>query len=306
MRTVLAALMLLFGSVSNGAEVFLWDPLALDDPGVYDQNDDGPRGDWLPGRINIIGPIEEGDLEKIIVALKNQEYMPGFAISSSGGDVLEAMKIGRFFRDSRLDITVNDNARCVGACFLIVVGATGRYVQSPVGIHRAYTDPERHESLASAQAENTYGELDSLVRAYLEEMYVPEDLIAEIMSTEPAEESYLSAAEFRRRLGEHPPTNEEWKVASCGEMTDDEKLLYRGVVALRDYEKHYEGKDPALFNEEEKAWLRYSAEDIRLGLSLSDMVKERLQNKHHRVNNCVLPLEKEHDRKVLQAMKDLE
>lgn len=306
MRTVLAALMLLFGSVSNGAEVFLWDPLAPDDSGDYGQNDGGPRGDWLSGRINIIGPIERGDLAKIIVVLKNQEYMPGFAISSPGGDVVEAMKIGRFFRDSRLDITVNDNAQCVGACFLIVVGATGRYLQSPVGIHRAYVDPERHESLSSAQADKTYGQLDSLVSEYLEEMYVPKDVIAEIMSTKPTEESYLSPAEFRRRLGQHPPTNAEWKVASCGEMTDDEKLLYTGVVALRNYEKHYEGKDPALFNEEEKAWLRYSAEDIRLGLSLSDMVKERLQNKHYRVNNCVLPIEKEHDRKVLQAMKDLE
>ncbi|MEJ2297171.1 MAG: hypothetical protein P8X94_01445 [Woeseiaceae bacterium] len=305
MRTVLAALMLLIGSVSNGAEVFLWDPLAPIDLGVG-QNDDSPREDWLPGRINIIGPIEEGDLEKIIVALKRQEYMPGFAISSSGGDVLEAMEIGRFFRDSRLDITVKDNARCVGPCFLIVVGATGRYLQSPVGFHRAYTDPERDKSRSSAQAKKTDEELDSLVSAYLEEMYVPEDVIAELMSTQPAAESYLSPAEFRRRLGQHPPTTAEWKVASCGEMTDDEKLLYRGVVALRNYEKHYEGKDPALFNAEEKAWLRYSAEDIKLGLSLSDMVKERLHNKHQRVNNCVLPIEKEHDRKLLQAMKDLE
>jgi hypothetical protein len=301
----MTVLMLLCGSVSYGAEVFLWEPRATDDPDFYDRSAGGPRGDWLPGSINIVGPIEEGDLDEIIAVLKDQAYMPGIAISSRGGDVVEAMKIGRFFRDSRLDITVNDNAECFGACFLIVVGATGRYVRSPVGMHRADIDAG-YSGSSSVQAKSTYGSLDASVREYLQEMHVPEDLIAETMSTAPAEESYLSPADFRRRLGEHAPAMDDWKVASCGEMTDDEKLLYQGVVALKTYEKYYQDKDPALFNDEERAWLRYSAGDIKLGLSLSDMVKERLTNKHHRVNNCVLPLEKEHDRKVLEAIKDIE
>jgi hypothetical protein len=282
--------MLLCGAVANGAEVFLWEPLAPEDPGNYDRNEGGPRGDWLPGSINIIGSIEEGDLQKLIAALQDQEYMPGIAISSPGGDVVEAMEIGRFLRDSKLDITVNDNAQCAGACFLAVVGATGRYVRAPVGIH----------------ALRMRTGLDASVREYLDEMHVPEDVVAETMSTAPAEESYLSPAEFRLRVGQHPPAFEEWKVASCGEMTADEKLLYDGVVALRNYEKHYEGKDPALYTDDEKAWLRYSAGDIKVGRSLSESVKERLTNKHHRVNNCVLPIEKEHDRKVLEAMKNIE
>jgi hypothetical protein len=306
MRTVLAALMLLCASASNGAEVFLWEPGAPGDPTLNGQADGGPRGDWLAGSINIVGPIEEGDLQEIVAILKDQDYMPGLAISSSGGDVVEAMQIGRFLRDSRLDITVTENADCVGACFLIVVGATGRYLQSPVGIHRVYVDSGRHTSPASAQAEQTIARLGTSVREYLYEMKVPEDVIADVMSTKPGDESYLSPAEFRLRMGQHSPEFEEWRVASCGEMTDDEKLLYQGVVALQNYEKHYEGKDPSLYSDEEKAWLRYSAEDIRLGLSLSDMVKERLSNKHRRVNNCVLPLEKEHDRKVLEAMKELQ
>ena len=286
MRKVLTALMLLCVSVANGAEVFLWEPRAPENPAVYDRSDSGPRGDWLPGSINIIGQIEEGDRENIIAALKDREYMPGLAISSLGGDIDEAMRIGRFFRESKLDITVDDNAKCADACFLIVVGATGRYVRSHVGIHRANIGPA--------------------VREYLNDMDVPGDVIAEMVSAEPAEESYLSPAEFRLRVGQHTPAFEEWKVASCGEMTDDEKLLYSGVVALRNYEKHYAGRDPALFSDEEKAWLRYSADDIKLGLSLSNMVKERLTRKQQRVNACVFPLEKEHDRKVLEAMRDLE
>lgn len=286
MRKILAALMFLCVSVSHAAEVFLWEPGAPGAPGSNELNDGGPRGDWLPGSINIIGQIEKGDLENIIAVLKDREYMPGLAISSPGGDVAEAMMIGRFFRNSKLDITVNENAECAGACFLIVVGAAGRYLQSPLRIDRA--------------------DIDADVRDYLYEMNVPEDVVADVMSMEPAQEFYLDPAEFRRRVGQHPPAFEEWKVASCGEMTHDEKLLYDGVVALSNYEKYYEGRDPASYSDDEKAWLRYSEGDIKVGLALSESVKTRLRNKHHRVNNCVLPLEKEHDRKVLQALKEIE
>lgn len=172
------------------------------------------------GRINIVGEIQEGDLEKLEIALATaSSRQTGISVSSPGGSVVEAMKIGRFLRDSLISITVNENAECVSACFLIVVGATRRYLRAPVGIHRAYYSKDYYSSLSPVEAEREYRSLDRFVREYLAEMYVPEDVVAQMMATKSTTETYLSPDEFRSRIGTDSPAFEEWLIAKCGELT---------------------------------------------------------------------------------------
>lgn len=303
-HSLFAVLVLLSSSLGHAAEVFYWEPMDPEKPGFYDWSNGGPDGVWLPGSINITGTIEAGDLGKIIAVLKAQEYMPGFAISSEGGDVVEAMKIGRFFRDSMLNITVNDNADCFSACFLIVAGATGRNVRAPIGIHRAYFDSEYFKSLPPIEAERQFRRLDISVRQYLYEMYIAEDVIAEMVSTKSTKGSYLSPDEFRRRVGQYSPAIEEWKIANCGEMTDGEAVLYTAVLAITQFEENYAEKEAHLLNEEDREWLNHNARYIDLGASLSVADRDRLWDKHQRVYGCLGRLEREHKKNILNAIKN--
>jgi hypothetical protein len=296
----------MYASAINAAEVFLWEPMDPDDPGFYDWHATGPNGDWAPGALNIVGPIERGDLNKILTLIKDQEYMPSFAVSSPGGNVVEAMKIGRFFRDSILNITVTDGADCFSACFLILVGATGRYLRSPIGIHRAYFDPEYFKSLSPIEAERQYRELDNFVRQYLYEMYVPEDVIAQMMATKSTEENYLSPDEFISRIGRFSPAIEEWKIANCGEITEKGRELYNRVRAVRSYEAEFLGKEFSQLHDEDQEWIRYNLKNIELGATISESDRDKISNHHLQVVGCLSDIKDKNKRNVLESIKSSE
>src|SRR4030042_1288022 len=71
-----------------------------------------------PCSITIQGNIERGDYEKIIKAVKKHGSIPGYIrINSPGGDVIEAIKIGRFARKGLLSFWVAK--QCNSACVFI-------------------------------------------------------------------------------------------------------------------------------------------------------------------------------------------
>ena len=186
------------------------------------------------------GSIEKGDYEKIVKLYRGSHpFLGQFKLISSGGNVDEAIKIGRLFRKymiaawapaeingsfflpgSSTKPLCNDSSECVcaSACALIWFGAQDRF--GTVGLHRPRTNDPTFKALSPAEASAVYRRmLDSVVR-YLDEMEVPKQMIESMVATGSAEIRWVDS--IKNRL-ERPPSIAEWKDASCGSFTAQEE-----------------------------------------------------------------------------------
>jgi hypothetical protein len=237
---VVVVAFLLFGNQTHAAEVGCDFTIRSDDPTTC-------------GAGYILGPIVHGDYEKV-VALYRQSFgnLFSFVLISSGGDVAEAIKIGRLFRqylmsvqspigyqtaDSRFsprnfvfsgarDNSLNhpealaqchsSDCICASACALIWFGAVERI--GTVGLHRPTIDDPEFKSLPAAQAMEAYRRAINSMSRYLEEMEAPRDVIDAMTTTDSSEITWV---DFINGL-EYPPSFAAWIDAICGKFTEQE------------------------------------------------------------------------------------
>jgi len=179
----------------------------------------------------IVGVIEKGDFSKLVVCL--QDFVDnGMPIStkegghilkpigwvyfnSKGGDVNEAIKIGRFLRESLADVVVNE--QCSSACFLAVVGAVKIYagggVFGDIGIHRVFYDEAALKHTNMSEYEATYNEIKKGARQYCYDMDVPTALVEKMFAISSRDLYILKYTEIEQ-LGKHPAFD-EWIESRC-------------------------------------------------------------------------------------------
>jgi hypothetical protein len=167
------------------------------------------------------GEIVPGDYYRLIdFAISNHVDLPNYEVilSSPGGDVTEALKIGRLFKALYVTALVGPTfGPCVSACFIIFASATQRISWSGlIGIHRPYVNPERMLTLTPGVAEalETHALLDA--ENYLHQLRVPNHLVDTMFANSSTEVHWLSAEELQYELGERPPWYEEFLIARCG------------------------------------------------------------------------------------------
>jgi ATP-dependent protease ClpP protease subunit len=137
-----------------------------------------------------------------------EKQRPHFYLDSSGGDVEAAISIGRLLRKmSAHAYVLGKNERCLSSCVFLYAGATHR-VGFKVGIHRPFslsTEPRTYNEIQAEQRR-----LNSIVKAFLEEMNVSPRLL-EAMNTVPPERiRMLSDAELEEfGLGVMDPVLQE-------------------------------------------------------------------------------------------------
>ena len=103
-----------------------------------------------PGALFIDGEIEKGDYHRLISVILNYGNIPsGGGITSPGGDVIEAMKIGRFIRKNHMSLVLVQP--CDSACAFIVFAAVKR-VAGKLGLHRPRYDPQYFSQLTGEDA----------------------------------------------------------------------------------------------------------------------------------------------------------
>lgn len=166
--------------------------------------------------IDITGPIEETTFEEVrevFTKYHRQEnevisgrtcpeqglkgkpldfsaYGQRFAIDSTGGSVIAAMKIGRLLRQERGSVMIE--GVCFSACVFVLAGAVDRVVFPPgkVGIHRPYlvsvASDARHEIERALR----------LMRDYLREMDVSPQLADDMIAVEPEDNRILSTSQL--------------------------------------------------------------------------------------------------------------
>lgn len=168
------------------------------------------------------GEIAQGDLTRL------QSYLAGngeafvdhggrVVFSVDGGDVEEAILIGRFLRDAMAEAWLPDasRTRCVSACFFMFVGAVTRVaVAGALGIHRPRFDATDLADASAVAARRRYDAMSEAAWSYLDALLVPRYL-TEKMLTMPWEETFWLSREDLDRLGGTQPWFDDFSAARC-------------------------------------------------------------------------------------------
>lgn len=121
---------------------------------------------------------------------------PMVTISSEGGDVDAAIRIGRDLRRSEAFLSsIGPHAICYSACVFIAAGAVERFVQD-VGIHRPYFSDLNAETLV--EADQRYKHVMIIVNDYLKEMNINDEVFQIMESVSPGEIRRLTPEEAER------------------------------------------------------------------------------------------------------------
>lgn len=153
------------------------------------------------GRVlTVFGEIRQGDSDRLERALDRAEEggqrLDGVALHSPGGQVTEAMRMGRILRDRNLGAAVTAEAACVSACPLVLLGGAPRRVSRAawVGLHQAYlVDTAGVETGAAVEGIQA---LQASVMEYTGEMGADPLLHIHAFKTPPEEAYYLLPEEL--------------------------------------------------------------------------------------------------------------
>jgi hypothetical protein len=222
------------------------------------------------------GQIEVGDYDKLrdfLVANRDYgtssgpacfaEYLDGcpeeIYLASPGGDVAEAMKIGRLIRalgwatiaPSRTDNSKagaslhqheidqydleypQSNFMCASACFFAFVGGVYRDTALPplppvIGIHRPYLSPERLRELTGGQAIATGNLTRETIEKYLKELGVATKYIDQMFSVPKDQILWINDDDFDADFRGFIPSLRDWVEAKC-KLTDVEKIALEAI-----------------------------------------------------------------------------
>jgi hypothetical protein len=182
----------------------------------------------ISGRLE--GQISQVDYEKIETFLRAHfPNVDDFYLISPGGDVDEALKIGRLFRKQLIGTSSVEG--CASSCALIWLGGihrTGR-----VGLHRPYRTDPMFKALSPADASIAYRQLLERITTYLDEMEVPKSIIETMVATSSDDIHWVYAG--TDKLG-RPPSIAEWEDATCG--PDREGLGYNHFLERSECIEH--------------------------------------------------------------------
>jgi hypothetical protein len=204
--------------------------------------------------ISISGELVRGDAEKFRrVYLKNFKTVSGVYLHSPGGDVVEAMEIGRLVRkflvtlhapdkslgraDVELRVSSNDEAICSGAscicasaCALIWLGGVER--SGGVGFHRPTVSDERFRSLQPAEAAAAYRSVISSISQFMDEMEAPRLLVDIMSGTSSGDISWVSSIDDDEKL-RYVPSFLEWINSNCGTISSKDRAVGAGLSYRR-------------------------------------------------------------------------
>jgi ATP-dependent protease ClpP protease subunit len=159
------------------------------------------------GEIEIFGTIKKGDAvafkravdslsQETRIKISGVPYIP-VDLNSPGGDVMEAVEIGRVIH-SKFLTTRAVKQQCSSACVFILIAGVMRAVSDTarIGLHRPHFDPEYFANLTAEQARGKYNELVEQLRAYFIEMGGDERAFRIIMRTSSDKAYFINEREI--------------------------------------------------------------------------------------------------------------
>jgi hypothetical protein len=128
-------------------------------------------------------------------------------LDSPGGDIIEALAIGREVRRRFMLTGVVRNMECDSACVFILAAGVERVGDGKVGLHRPAFDPAFFAGLSPTAAHDRYTSLvENLRQYYVDEMGGSPEAFRIMMTTASTSIRYLSLSEMLELgiIGEDP------------------------------------------------------------------------------------------------------
>lgn len=180
------------------------------------------------------GKIEVGDYQKLKDFLRVEPALTYFAnsrqiiISSPGGDVREALKLGDFVRKTFSEVSVGNHfGSCMSSCFLVLASAVSRnWQENTVGLHRPYLTAEAIERKSASATMDEQERAMTAVDAYLKHLRVPHHLVNIMMSTPSDKIVWLDEPNIT--FGRLSPSYEQMLVTKCGLDIDLGRRYFSG------------------------------------------------------------------------------
>lgn len=195
-----------------------------------------PYGDGNPAMISIEGEITQGDLERLN-AIYRYSFTPPqrssliIDLDSPGGDLTEAMSIGRWIRKTKATTGLKLPESCASACVYIFAAGVNKFLGGPLLIHRPYLMTRPNGSIDAAMKAAL-----SASRTYFAEMNIPEDLADVMFSIAPDDARPMTAAEIQQyRLNSEDMAEAEERILNNAEGLSITRLEY--MRRLHEYQQ---------------------------------------------------------------------
>jgi hypothetical protein len=118
-------------------------------------------------------------------------------LDSQGGNIIEALAIGREIRRRFMVTGVVPNMECDSACVFVLMAGVNRIGGGKIGLHRPAFDPAFFADLSPTAARNRYNTLvEQLRQYYVDEMGGSTEAFRIIMTTPSTSIRYLSQGEM--------------------------------------------------------------------------------------------------------------
>lgn len=180
----------------------------------------------------IQGPIKASTLDELrnflVTRAQNLPLLVHF--DSPGGDLGPAIAIGRLLRaNAPVSGTVYTGTRCIGACVLALAGTTTRSVDgAEIGLHRLYAPEVKPPKDSRKPPAPPAASPEAELRAYLNEVNVPVQLLDEAAKHEPQSPHALTVDELSRfRIAGTDWVWQEQEDAIAAERYKTDKVTYR-------------------------------------------------------------------------------
>jgi hypothetical protein len=187
------------------------------------------------------GEIEDGDDDKLVLAIKSTESeISKVKLNSNGGRLTTAIKMGEivrqllltteapiYFPDSGLTrdrfcrrpgSMQTTECVCASACFFIWAAGIKRSGFG-VAVHRPYLTDDDLRSTTLGEISHAYGEASDLSRIYLRGMGIDELLIDMMFRADPQALHYISPEDLSPMTGKYIPAVADWLAARCGTIS---------------------------------------------------------------------------------------
>jgi hypothetical protein len=205
------------------------------------------------------GRIDVGDCDKI-KSLVYREQPDNIFLASPGGNLAEALEIGRFVRalklktivpsassnvDLRSKVAANhkvsnpkSNYMCASACFFVFVAGVNRvndvdiddWHPALLGIHRPFLSENELRLLSADKALSEVQQTRAMVESYFKEMGVPTKYADQMFSVRKDAVRWIGAKDFEADLNGVISGLRDWLDARCGDKTNDaEKAIWENL-----------------------------------------------------------------------------
>lgn len=249
------------------------------------------------GAVVLTGNIVAGDYERLRdYAAKNP--IAEILLESPGGDLVEAIKIGRLVRSLDLKTIIPDkflaeelarrypkdahNYMCASACFFVFVGGVERDCSDPalalagnaplLGIHRPYMSEVELTRIDASDAMASVKKTRAVIEDYLKAMSVPSKYADRMFAVPKEQIQWISTEDFQTDFQGFIPELSDWMSARCDKLTDVEKALWEA----------HKDKIPADETPEEKKIMQMLMEKISAKDQCEDDALAELSTKARR------------------------